>query len=66
VVEQDGFERPVPVVRSEAAVTGQDPNPLLFAVTTHTGSLQVYSALNGRFHGSTQLPAPLPWTMWVP
>jgi hypothetical protein len=36
LAEQDGFEPPVPVVRSEAAVTGQDPNPLLFAVTTHS------------------------------
>jgi methylamine dehydrogenase heavy chain len=51
---------------ADSIVTSQDANPLLFAVTTHTGSLQVYSALNGRFHGSTQLPAPLPWTMWVP
>lgn len=51
---------------ADSIVTTQDGNPLLFAVTTHTGKLQVYSALNGRYHGATDLPAPLPWTMWVP
>jgi methylamine dehydrogenase heavy chain len=51
---------------ANSIVTTQDANPLLFAVTMHSGSLQVYSASNGRYHGSTDLPAPMPWTMWTP